>query len=118
MFSAFKKIFGAPKTKSAPAPVESYAEWCMAHPDDAKILAAERPRGRHMRCHRHDADLVTTLGYRSRMDCLASGSFMDAAAENPFCLDVEEHRHPLATSNPTRLIFCAACEAGMRARLG
>lgn len=124
MFSAFKTLFGTPKAKTTPsetgrvepATVENYPKWRAANPNDAEMIAAERPRARSLRCHVHDTDLVTSMGYRSRMDCLPSGSFMDAAAENPFCLDVGDGLRPLATSNPTRLIYCEACEAGMRAR--
>jgi hypothetical protein len=70
-----------------------------------------------VRCHVHDTPLVTTVGYRSRLEGFPSGEFMDAAAHHPFCLDVGERLEFYAAGIPTRLVFCPACEDGMRAAL-
>lgn len=135
MISAFKTLFSTAKRKKTasesgaepspepaqeptPAAVEDYVDWRAAHPHDAELLAGEFPRARSTRCHVHDVNLVTVVGFRSRMDSLPSGDFMDAAMENPFCLDVGEGLKPRARHDRARLIFCEACEAGMKARLG
>jgi hypothetical protein len=115
MFKTLKKLFQSTPEPPPLAPVVDYPEWCAANPEEAEQLALIFPRAQLRRCDVHDVNLVTTMGYRSPMDCLPSGDFMDAASENPLCLDVGERRRWYARGIPQRLIYCPACEKGMRA---
>lgn len=120
MLSALKKLFAAKASKTTqgppPAPIEDLEAWRAANPAEAEAWAAESPRFTQTRCPKHDIGLVTTMGYRSPLHGLPSGDFIDAAMDNPFCLDVGEGRAWYARGIPTRLVFCPECEAGMRAR--
>ncbi|MGB1014021.1 MAG: hypothetical protein ACPG4T_07800 [Nannocystaceae bacterium] len=92
-------------------------------PDAPQTLAdflADNPRPVELRasvrCPKHGCPVLTAEGWVSTWDLLPSNQWMDAAMENPMCLNVGE-----ALSRPARgkyvrgrVAWCPVCEAGMK----
>lgn len=69
------------------------------------------------RCPVHDRPLMTQIGWASRMDATPETSFMNDAAENPYCLDVGQGIGDMPERcDPRRLVYCPGCVDGMAAK--